>query len=185
MWIGSLNSPEVKQVLTDNTSALYVAPGYLIFVRNLAIMAQAFDAGSLQLKGDAVPIIPQAITDTRGPGRYSASDNGILVWQSNWKREYQLLWFDREGKQLGSVGPVTDVTSGQEPHLSPDGKRLVIKRNNDIWVIDLARDTGIRLTSAFSQLPVWSPDGSQIIFQSSTNEAGKRGIVRKRRERRG
>jgi Tol biopolymer transport system component len=74
---------------------------------------------------------------------------------------------------------VTDVTSGQEPHLSPDGKRLVIKRNNDIWVIDLARDTGIRLTSAFSQLPVWSPDGSQIIFQSSTNEVGKRGIVRK------
>ena len=179
VWVGSLNSPEVKQVLTDNTSALYASSGYLIFVRNLTLTAQAFDANSLQLKGEAVPIIPQAITDARGPGRYSVSDNGILVWQSNWKREYQLLWFDRDGKQIGSVGQVMDVTSGQEPHLSPDGKRLVIKRDNNIWVIDLARDTGIRLTSVFSQLPVWTPDSSHIIFQSSTNEVGKRGIVQK------
>nr|HEV7953893.1 protein kinase [Candidatus Acidoferrales bacterium] len=179
VWVGSLNSPEVKQLLTDNTSAVYASPGYLIFVRNSALMAQAFDAGSSQLKGEAMPIIPQAITDARGPGRYSVSDNGILVWQSNWKREYQLLWFDREGKQIGAVGPVMDVTSGQEPHLSPDGKRLVIKRDNNIWVIDLARDTGIRLTSVFSQLPMWTPDGSHIIFQSSTDEVGKRGIVRK------
>ena len=179
VWVGSLSSPEVKQILTDNTSAIYASPGYLIFARNLALMAQAFDAGSLQLKGEAIPIIPQAITDTRGPGRYSASDNGILVWQSNWKREYQLLWFDREGKQVGSVGPVMEVTSGQEPHLSPDGKRLVIKRDSNIWVIDLARDTGIRLSTVFSQLPLWTPDGSQIIFQSSTDEVGKRGIVRR------
>ncbi|HEY4838758.1 MAG TPA: hypothetical protein VIH72_09130, partial [Candidatus Acidoferrales bacterium] len=179
VWVGSLNSPEVKQVLTDNTSALYAPSGYLIFVRNLTLTAQAFDAGSLQLKGEAMPIIPQAITEVRGPGRYSVSENGILVWQSNWTREYQLLWFDREGKQIGSVGPVMEVTSGQEPHLSPDGKRLVIKRDNNIWVIDLARDTGIRLTSVFSQLPLWTPDGSHIIFQSSTNEVGKRGIVQK------
>ena len=179
VWIGSLDSPEAKQVLTDNTSAVYASPGYLIFVRNSALMAQPYDAGSLQLKGEAIPIIPQAVTDTRGPGRYSVSDNGILVWQSNWKREYQLLWFDREGKQIGSVGPVMEVTSGQEPHLSPDGKRLVIKRDSNIWVIDLARDTGIRLSAAFSQLPLWTPDGSHIIFQSSTDEVGKRGIVRK------
>ncbi len=179
VWIGSLDSPEAKQVLTDNTSAVYASPGYLIFVRNSALMAQAYDAGSLQLKSEAIPIIPQAITDARGPGRYSVSDNGILVWQSNWKREYQLLWFDREGKQVGSVGPVMEVTSGQEPHLSPDGKRLVIKRDSNIWVIDLARDTGIRLSTVFSQLPLWTPDGSQIIFQSSTDEVGKRGIVRR------
>lgn len=179
VWIGSLDSPVAKQLLSDNTSAVYAPPGYLIFVRNSALMAQAFDAGSLQLKGEVMPIIPQAITDSRGPGRYSASENGILVWQSNWKREYQLLWFDRDGKQVGSVGPVMDVTSGQEPHLSPDGKRLVIKRDNNIWVIDLARDTGIRLTSVFSQLPLWSSDGSHIVFQSSTNEVGKRGIVQK------
>jgi eukaryotic-like serine/threonine-protein kinase len=179
VWVGSLSSPEVKQVLTDNTSALYASSGYLIFVRNLTLTAQAFDADSLQLKGEAMPIIPQVVTDARGPGRYSVSNNGILVWQSNWKREYQLLWFDREGKQVGSVGEVMNVASGQEPHLSPDGKRLVIKRDNNIWVIDLARDTGIRLTSVFSQLPLWTPDGSHIIFQSSTNEIGKRGIVQK------
>jgi eukaryotic-like serine/threonine-protein kinase len=179
VWVGSLNSPEVKQVLTDNTSAVYTSQGYLIFVRNFALMAQAFDAGSLQLKGEATPIIPQGVTDARGPGRYSASENGILVWQSNWRREYQLLWFDRDGKQVGAVGPPMEVTSGQEPHLSPDGKRLVIKRDSNIWVIDLARDTGIRLTSTFSQLPLWTPDGSHIIFQSSANEIGKRGIVQK------
>jgi Tol biopolymer transport system component len=180
IWVGSLDSSEIKQVVTDNTNAVYAAPGWLLFLRNQVLMAQAFDAGSLQVKGDATPVIPGTAGDTRNETRrFSISENGVLVWQGNWEREYQLVWFDRDGKQVGVVGAPMNVTSGQEPHLSPEGKRVAIKRDNNIWVMDLTRETGIRLTSVFSQLPLWSPDGSHVGFQSSIEGAGNRGIAQK------
>jgi hypothetical protein len=178
VWIGSLDSTEIKQVLTDSTNAAY-ASGFLLFLRNQVLTAQPFDTGSLQVRGEATPVITDATSDGRGARRFSISDNGILVWQGSWESEYQLVWFDREGKPVGTVGAPMKVSTGQEPHLSPDGKRLVIKRDNNIWVIDLARETGIRLTSVFSQLPLWSPDGSHVGFQSSIEGTPRRGIAQK------
>jgi len=42
-------------------------------------------------------------------------------------------------------------------------------RNEDIWVIDVARGTHTRLTSdpATEVLPVWTPDGTRIAFSGS------------------
>src|SRR5207244_2866300 len=53
-----------------------------------------------------------------------------------------------------------------------DGRRVAVARaiqgNMDVWVIDVARGVGTRLTSdaATDQYPTWSPDGSRILFQS-------------------
>jgi Tol biopolymer transport system component len=177
VWVGSLDSKEVKQVLTHTTNVAYAPPGWLVFVRNQALVAQAFDAGSLELKGEAMPIAAQTATKD-GSYLFSVSENGVLVWQEQWQRDYQLVWFDLEGKQTGVVGPQMKVTGGQEPNLSPDGKRVVIKREGNIWVIDLARDIPVRLTSVFAQVPIWSPDGSRVAY-STRFETGGPGIVQK------
>jgi Tol biopolymer transport system component len=177
VWVGSLDSQEVKQVLTDNTNVAYAPPGWLVFVRNQALVAQAFDAGSLELKGDAMPIATRTASKD-GAYLFSVSGNGVLVWQEQWQRDYQLVWFDREGKQTGAVGAQMKVTGGQEPNLSPDGKRVVIKREGNIWVIDLARDIPVRLTSVFAQIPIWSPDGSRVAYSTRSEKDGP-GIVQK------
>ena len=178
IWVGSLDSTEVKHMLTDNTNAAYAPPGWLLFVRNQALVAQAFDVGSLQLKGDAIPIITRPTNNAAGGGLFSISDNGVLVWQGGWEREYQLVWFDREGKQVGAVGAPMQVSTAQEPHISPDGKRVAIQRDGNIWVIDLTRGNGIRLSSVYSQLPIWPPDGSHVAYNSRI-EGGGPGIVQK------
>lgn len=183
VWIGSLHSLERKRLLSENTAAIYAPPGYVIFVRSGALMAQAFNASRLELEGEVTPIVSRGAasqTQGGGNGRISASDNSILVWQPNWSRECQLRWFDRTGKAIGAVGEPIEVNSGQEPHLSPDGKHLVLKRDNNIWVMDLIRGTGIRLTSTFSQLPHWTPDGSHIIYQSALDtNLQRRGVIRR------
>ena len=177
VWVGSLDSQEVKQLLPDNTNVVYAPPGWLVFVRNQALVAQAFDADSVELKGEATPIAAQTATKD-GTYLFSVSENGVLVWPEQWQRDYQLLWFDRDGKSTGAVGPQMKVTGGQEPNLSPDGRRVVIKRENNIWVIDLARDIPVRLTSQFAQVPMWSPDASHVAY-STRSEGGGPGIVQK------
>lgn len=172
IWVGSLDSPEIKQILADAGVSIYAPPGWLIFLQNDALVAQAFDAEKLALSGEPIPII----TGAKNPPsvrRFSVSDNGILVWQGQWVRDYQLVWFDREGKQIGLVDAPMKVGAGQDPMLSSDGKRLVVKRSmssipadSNLWVIDLEKGTGLRITSAFSQSPVWSPDGNRIVYNS-------------------
>jgi Tol biopolymer transport system component len=185
--VGSLDSPEIKPIVADRGMALYAPPGWLLFLRNDALMAQAFDPGKLSVSGEPVPIITGA-KNNPGSRRFSVSENGILVWQGQWQRDYQLVWFDREGKQTGVIDAPTKVSVGKSPMLSPDGKRLVVRRvldsvgsvgsgggggggaGSNLWVVDLDKGgTGLRITSTFSQTPVWSPDGSRIVHNSGNN----------------
>ena len=84
----------------------------------------------------------------------------------------RLTWFDRRGKIVGTVG---ETGIYRTLALSPDGKRVAVERtdpatqNKDIWVFDVATNTGIRLTSdpAWDAFPIWSPDGARIVFMSN------------------
>jgi Tol biopolymer transport system component len=167
VWVGSLDSPETKQLLPETTPFVYSPPGWLVFVRNDALVAQAFDAAKIALSGEAIPII----TGQKNSGalRFSVSDNGVLIWQGQWERDYQLVWFDRDGKQTDTVDAPMKVNVGEDLHISPDGKRLLVKRNQNLWVIDLEKKTALRITSTFSQIPVWSPDGSRIAFSEGVS----------------
>jgi Tol biopolymer transport system component len=69
--------------------------------------------------------------------------------------------------------------------VSPDGTRAAIQQysgdrtNADIWIMDLHSGTETRLTfgPAGSYQPVWSPDGTQVAYQS--RRGGFMGIYKK------
>jgi Tol biopolymer transport system component len=76
---------------------------------------------------------------------------------------------DREGRErplLDARGPYTFV------RLSPDGRTLAVEQtraNEDLWVYDLDRGSGIRFASGWDNLrPVWTPDGRQLVFSSNS-----------------
>jgi len=83
----------------------------------------------------------------------------------------QLTLYDREGKELTSVGP-KDLYN--QPVFSPDAKRLaVIKQDlenesQDLWIFDVATGSGKRITVSGSReqstSPAWSPDGTQVAY---------------------
>ncbi|HEV3333678.1 MAG TPA: hypothetical protein VG096_21990 [Bryobacteraceae bacterium] len=84
----------------------------------------------------------------------------------------RLTWFDRQGKILGTTGE-----SGLYRTLtvSPDGKRVAVERNDpqsqnrDIWLLEVASGMATRFTSdpGWEAFPIWSQDGSRIIFTSN------------------
>jgi Tol biopolymer transport system component len=50
------------------------------------------------------------------------------------------------------------------PRVSPDGQRIVAVRENELWVYDLARGSLSQLTFGGGSIPLWTPDGRQIIY---------------------
>lgn len=187
--VGSLDSEEKKQLLNADFTAVYAQPGYLLYRREATLIAQRFDANKLELSGDPFPVAEQVGFDgITFQTLASASDNGVLAYQSLGAGNTQLVWFDRGGKQLGVVGPPGDY-SGLS--MSPDDRRLAFQQvdsgtgNVDIWVTEFTGDTFSRFT--FDPLvefgPVWSHDGSRIafaavegppnIFQKASSGAGE------------
>ena len=69
----------------------------------LALMAQAFDDKNLQVTCDVVPIGEGVYLDPRNvEAEFSVSENGVLVFVSGGPTLGQLVWLDRDGKQIGS-----------------------------------------------------------------------------------
>uniref|UniRef100_Q01TY9 Serine/threonine protein kinase n=1 Tax=Solibacter usitatus (strain Ellin6076) TaxID=234267 RepID=Q01TY9_SOLUE len=184
VWVGSLDSAPPVRILPDfETNAQYSAPGYLLFDRNDAMFAQAFDATRLRLSGEAFPIAEQVSRLIVIAGAHFSVGGGNLAFRTGQPSPGgQLVWYDRAGNRLGTVGPSADYTN---PALSPDGRLLAVcvrdpaTRKRDIWVYDLARGTSSRLTfdPADDFNPTWSPDGQSIIFAS--DRKGARDLYRK------
>jgi serine/threonine protein kinase/Tol biopolymer transport system component len=175
IYVGSLDSSEYKLILPADTYAVY-ASGHLLFWRDGSLMAQPFDAKSLQLSGEAVPVAEQVqmnLPEVRAS--FSVSENGVLVFQSGFGIRVgtasQLFWYDRDGKREAKSG---EPIFGANPRLSPDGQRIVVMGfdfqagSTDLWLYDsaLTRKTRFTFDPAFDSYPVWSPDGSSIIFSS-------------------
>src|SRR5207249_4822576 len=132
------------------------------YLRDTALMAQTFDPEQGQLKG--VPhLVAEAVAQTLYRGSCDASENGVLIYQAGGSRgERRLSWFDRTGKEMGIIG---EAGAYYGVRLSPDV--FTAGDPSDISVDELVRGVRIRLTSdpgTDKGTPVWSPDGSRILF---------------------
>jgi Tol biopolymer transport system component len=170
-----------KKILPFSTRAIYVSPGYLLYVREQTLVAQPFNTGKLETTGDAVSVAEQVGSPAaRGPnvGPFAASDSGVLIYQSGGAQgSSQLTWFDRSGTKLDTMG-----TPGllQWFALSRDDTALVVARADaqdgrfDLWIRDLVRGSESRLTSnGDNRYPVLSADGTHIFFLSNRGDGGK------------
>jgi eukaryotic-like serine/threonine-protein kinase len=174
--IGSLDSNETKCLGNTESAARYVPPGYLLYERATTLMAQPFDLRALATTGDPVPIAESVQS-------FSVSDSGILSYTAAAAAdEFQLQWFDRSGKPLGTIGQPALYSA---PAISPDGNRVAVGMidphvgTRDLWLFDLKRATASRLTfdPTDESNPAWSHDGSQIVFTST--QTGNRDIYQK------
>jgi Tol biopolymer transport system component len=171
--VASIDSAETQQLVATEYRAAFAAPGYILYARLNDLMGQPFDPKRLKITGEPFRIAEQLETNpTDGNAGFAVSDSGHLAYRTpNPSGNYRMAWMDRSGKQLGDVGEPGGYTA---PGLSPDGGKLAVAfgNPNDIWIRDLDRGTFTRFTfGANSAVPVWSPDGSRIVFFSQRGGA--------------
>lgn len=153
-----------------------ISQGHLLFVRGGTLFAQRLDLARLELSGTLFPVAQAIALQPVGGSLVapiSASDTGHIVYRSGPASQRQrFVWFDRSGKEVGSVGNA-DSGTPLSPAISADGRRVAFHRgvdgNTDVWLLDTERGGLSRFTShaANDIHPLWSPDGSRIVFSSN------------------
>jgi Tol biopolymer transport system component len=170
--VGSLDGGVKTLFSRAITNAIYVTPGFLMYIRDGALVAHAFDAKQLALIGEAKIISSDIVENTPNHHfEFSASDTGLLAYRSA-ARDLEVTWVDRTGKRLG--GAVEQGHVG-ELALSPDGRRLILQRLDlsgrisDYWLRDLASGMSSRITfhQGDDHGTVWSPDGTEFVFATT------------------
>ena len=174
---GSIESKTHTNILSASSPARY-ASGYLLFARDRTLLAQKFDAKNLKLVGEAVPVAENVARSTRYEAMFSASDDGLLAVQTGSAGDVSsLIWMDREGRDLQTVGKPADY---RQIGLSHDNRRvaatIVDSKNDraDVWVLDIERGTATRLTfdPEDDYAPIWSVDDRRVFFTSTRQARG-------------
>ena len=168
---GSLDSPETKPIADTIWSRVeFVPPGYLVYGRQSALLAQPFDVAKLRLTGEALTLA-EHVYYFNGPAMtgFSASQTGVVSYEKA-PGLNRLSWFDRSGRELEPV-PLNGSVGGIR--LSPDGRTVAAyvrdekTGTSDVWLYDFSRKLPLRLTldEGDDQTPVWSADGTKVIFR--------------------
>jgi serine/threonine protein kinase/Tol biopolymer transport system component len=180
VYFASVDGTENRPLFRSLTNAVY-SGGFVLFARGSQLMAQKFDPASGQLSGEP-KVLANGVANDLSTWHMDASvsDAGLLVMGSGGTPDWQLVWVDHTGKQIGVVAD--KLSNLQLARLSPLGDRIALVIDtgaSDVWVLDLARGIRTRLTfgPVSNYSPVWSPDGKWIAYSSFRN--GRHRLYRK------
>ncbi len=173
VMVGALDGAEPKPFLDVYSNTMFIAPDRLLFWRDAALRVQPFDPARVAIVGQPAPIAPGVrFAVDFGAALYSATPD-VLAYYTGGDETTQsrLVLRNRQGEEVGTVGVPGNYYS---PRFSPDSRRVAVdnsglENNGDIWVYDLTRPGGTRLTfdPADESDPVWSPTGDRIAFFST------------------
>jgi Tol biopolymer transport system component len=174
IYLSSLSARQKIFLVEARSNPGFAQDGYVFFVDGKGRLGmQAFHpdtgrvTGDLRVIADAVGFQPASYF-----GAFAVSAGGtVVVNPTSAVAQSVLTWYDRAGKELGSVGSPGSIYN---PSLSRDGQRLASDitdpktANMDVWTFDIRAGTSGRFT--FGPLeeatPVWAPDGNRLAYGS-------------------
>jgi eukaryotic-like serine/threonine-protein kinase len=171
LHINALSLADGKRtvVVESGTFPLYASSGHLVFFRDGALLAAPFDVDRLTVTGPAVRVLENLAVDvSTGAPLAAISDSGTLLYPPGTSGTGRMVWVSRQGAEQ----PISDAPSRYAyPRLAPDGRRIVVYADGNLWIQDIERATITRLTSETAlgnSAQVWTPDGKRIVYRTRT-----------------
>ncbi len=152
-----------REILATGTRPCFSATGHLIFSRG-GIWAMPISLRTGGPEGEPFSIAPEGADP-------SVADDGTLTYQDAGGGMKQLHWYDRAGRKQAPIGkPMRTIFA---PKLSRDERLVAVaggdQPTEDIWILDIARSTNSRLTTAPGSegQPGWTSKDKEIIYWKS------------------
>jgi Tol biopolymer transport system component len=173
--LGSVDGKERLRLVEADSGARY-AEGRLFFQRQTTLFSQRFDAARGALLDEPQPVAEDAWLDpdTDGLAAFTVAGDGRLAYRRGGIITGRLTWLGRDGKTLRTVGEPGVIS---DPILSPDERRILVSSQergtghaslllvNDASSIETSLTPRERTATA----PLFSPDGSRILFADDRN----------------
>jgi hypothetical protein len=158
-YLASRDGGPATRLVAAESAVAYAPPGYLLLVEQGALVARSANLKS-GLVGKAIPIAQPVATDpTIWRGAFSVSATGVLAHRSTIAAQRQLVWVDRTGARIGTVGAI-DENNQLSASLTLDGRLISVQRTAHgaphTWIFESRRDVPIR----FRDDP--APDGRAL-----------------------
>jgi Tol biopolymer transport system component len=179
VFAGTLGSAERTSILSIDSPAVFVEPGYLLFERSGALFAQPFDEARLRLLGEPRRLV-ERVEASPWYGQSLWASRTTMAFARGLTARWQLTWFDRNGREAGRVGdPLKIVTFD----LSRDGSRVVASigdfRSARLGLIDTTRTSspvGWLTDGPGDTDGRFNSDGEEVIF--SGRDGRRQGLFR-------
>ena len=171
---GSGQMPLTSEASNDQRADLSPDGSRIVFASNRSsgVVTGHFEIFVMNSEGrDVRQLTSTPTTSTNTWPRWSPNGDWIAFQSTAIGGTSQIFAIRPDGTELTQV---TKSGVNQFPAWSPDGTRLAVRRDVDIYVIDVTGGADpVRLTTVgpLNQMPSWSPDGTQIAFMS-TREPG-------------
>jgi len=181
IYLGSLDRSPARRLVAGHAAGVLWRGDWLVFGRSGVLLAQRLNLPRGEVTGDPINVADSVAMDVyRGAIAVTAGADGLLAYRTGAATRQQLTWFDRTGRVLG-VASAANNDSMVAPRLSPDEGRIAlfqtIQQNTDVWILEGDQSTRLTFDPEIDRIPIWSPDGSRILFES--NRSGLRNLYEK------
>ena len=176
--LASLDSPIARHLAPADSQPIPLDGHRILYVRDGTLLVQTFDPDRMQVQGDAAPVVDLVwFLRATGSAEFTASADGQVLAFRPPPPNRRFVWVDRTGREVGTAVPPGPVDG---PRLSPDGTRVAFEVEDpraggrDIWIEDLVRGGRSRVTldPLDAVTPVWSADGTRLLYASASQREG-------------
>jgi serine/threonine-protein kinase len=175
-----------KIVVRSGYHGTYVPSGHLLYMHAGTLYGVRFDLDRLEVTSPPAVVVESVMATTAtGGAQYSVASNGTLAYVPGnpARTDSRIYWMTANG---GTTALKTTPGPWGNPRFSPEGTRIALQvsygSHEQIAIYDLATDrlTQLTMDAANHRAPLWTPDGTYIVYSSDESGAGSQNLYMRR-----